>query len=383
MVELRWEDERYIRVYTRDTVEWLGLSFEAQALFLLLERKLDRAGILELGRAGPRGVAIALGHAHRWPQIEPALQELLDGDWVRIEGAQLVDPTYIAAQEATQSDAARKRAQRERDAARALEGERAGSLVTNRDSASRIVTESHGRSRAVTDGHARSLQPSRAEPAVPSRTTPPTPPRQQSGGGGVERGPTALWERLQENRVAVGFGREPWLGAAYLAWEDEAHAAGHADDQLAEGHRENFLRDPTIEARGRSTAVWINPKIWPQRIPAPPPPAPAPRDLASPEAGRLWASVLEVIRADGKTYALTWLERMTPSELTGTALRMDCPDRFFASWVDDHYRGLIDAALEQLNAGRTVEFQVGPDPPAVAVSGAAVVQPSLRRMGNG
>ena len=33
---MRWEDERYVRVYTRDTPEWCLLSWEARALFLLL-----------------------------------------------------------------------------------------------------------------------------------------------------------------------------------------------------------------------------------------------------------------------------------------------------------------------------------------------------------
>ena len=32
---MRWEDERYVRVYTRDTPGWLSLSFDAQALLFL------------------------------------------------------------------------------------------------------------------------------------------------------------------------------------------------------------------------------------------------------------------------------------------------------------------------------------------------------------
>ena len=47
---MRWEDENYVRLYTRDTTDWKLLSWEARALFVLLMRKLDRAGILELGR---------------------------------------------------------------------------------------------------------------------------------------------------------------------------------------------------------------------------------------------------------------------------------------------------------------------------------------------
>ena len=35
---MRWEDERYVRIYTRDTPSWMLLSWDAQALFLQLLR---------------------------------------------------------------------------------------------------------------------------------------------------------------------------------------------------------------------------------------------------------------------------------------------------------------------------------------------------------
>lgn len=89
---MRWEDERYVRVYTRDTVDWQGLSFDAQALFLLLLRKVDRAGLLDLGKPGNRGVAVAIGHPRDWARLEPALEELLTDGCVRVvdEGRRLV-----------------------------------------------------------------------------------------------------------------------------------------------------------------------------------------------------------------------------------------------------------------------------------------------------
>ena len=49
-----WSDERYVRVYTRDTPDWQCLSFLAQGLFCLILRKVDRAGVLPLGRSGRR-----------------------------------------------------------------------------------------------------------------------------------------------------------------------------------------------------------------------------------------------------------------------------------------------------------------------------------------
>lgn len=122
-MSLRWEDERYVRLYTRDTVDWLGLSFEAQGLLALILRKVDRAGILQLGRHGKRGVAIALGHAGRWKVIEAALEELLQDGCVEVQGSILIFRNYMEAQEAAQSDRARQREHRARarECARAKE----------------------------------------------------------------------------------------------------------------------------------------------------------------------------------------------------------------------------------------------------------------------
>jgi len=41
-----WSNERYVRVYTRDTAEYLALCWQAKALLSLLLRKCDRAGVV-------------------------------------------------------------------------------------------------------------------------------------------------------------------------------------------------------------------------------------------------------------------------------------------------------------------------------------------------
>lgn len=164
-------------MYTRDTPDFLVLSFEAQGLLELIMRKLDRAGVLHLGKQGKRGVAIAIGHPHRWQTIAPALDELLDDGCLVITGAALVMPNFLEAQTAVQSDRMRQQVHRERrrDVARAQE---AGLPVTPRDVESHDVTESHVRSRAVTNGHSdlylaypeeplSSLRSERGEPSAP------------------------------------------------------------------------------------------------------------------------------------------------------------------------------------------------------------------------
>lgn len=146
---MRWEDERYVRLYTRDTPEWTLLSWEARALFALLLRAVDRAGLLVLGRAGLRGVATLL----RMPieVVERAIPELIDDGCVDLDGDRLIVRNFIEAQEAAQSDAARKRTERERarDQARA-----------DRLCGAQSVTRGHDRSRAVTTGHPVPSQPS-------------------------------------------------------------------------------------------------------------------------------------------------------------------------------------------------------------------------------
>lgn len=167
---MRWEDERYVRVYTRDTTDWLALSFDAQALFLMLLRKVDRAGLLPLGKHGKRGAAIAVGHPQNWERIAPAFEELLADGCVTLtsDGTRLLVPNFLAAQEARASDKARQSKSRELDRDTA-----AAESVTPRDTPSRLVTECHTPSHAVTGGHATSqiVTPSLAVPclAVPSR----------------------------------------------------------------------------------------------------------------------------------------------------------------------------------------------------------------------
>jgi len=178
---MRWEDERYVRVYTRDTLDWQALSFEAQGLFALVLRKVDRAGILRLGKHGKRGVAVAVGHGHRWQAVEPALEELLTDGCVAIRGEFLVVPNFVAAQEAQASDKARQATKRERDRDKAMAAGNGHLSDVAKDELARMeragetpepvthpVTPERHAGPVTQDGHAGGVTPSRAVPAVPS-----------------------------------------------------------------------------------------------------------------------------------------------------------------------------------------------------------------------
>jgi hypothetical protein len=173
---MRWEDERYIRWFTRNTPEWCLLSWQARGLFGLILRELDRAGILELGKVGLKAVAVAVRAP--WDEIEKPLAELIaDGCLVfREELRILLAPNFIAAQEANQSDKARQRSSRERarDLARAMSQGvvRTSQVVTlSRETESQGVTE---HSPNAVNGHSVLSQPSQSS----------QPPRSDLSGSG-------------------------------------------------------------------------------------------------------------------------------------------------------------------------------------------------------
>lgn len=102
---------------------------------------------------------------------------------------------------------------------------------------------------------------------------------------------------------------------------------------------------------------------------------------APPSASRVWARTLETIRQDGKTYALTWLERMCALDVREGSLVLGVPDRFFRDWVDDHYRALLESTLARVGDGLSkVAYEVveAPPPSLHAVPAPATVANTAR-----
>lgn len=155
---MRWPDERYVKLYTRDEADWAAHTWQAKGIFYELNRKCDRAGIIKLGKMGLRALAGLL--RAQWPEIEPFVQELLEDGCIQDLGVELIVTNHVEAQEAHASPAARKTAERERDRDVAL-------------SASRDVTRRHAESREVTIQKSLS-QPIPAHPKL-AALTPPNP----------------------------------------------------------------------------------------------------------------------------------------------------------------------------------------------------------------
>ncbi len=157
---MNFDDERYVRVYTRKTVNSKVIGWEGRATLMALLLEVDRAGVLDLDGLDPAEALTALSEL----PIEitsVGMRRLIDRGTVRIDGGRLVVPRFLEAQEARQSDAQRQRESRAKRAAIANVSEHAvraaasaGVDVTNRDHIeSQNVTECHTVSHAVTDGH--------------------------------------------------------------------------------------------------------------------------------------------------------------------------------------------------------------------------------------
>lgn len=236
-----WSNERYVRLYTRDTVDWLALSWQARALFAMLLRKVDRAGVIDLGRHGVKGLAVAVGMPT--DVVGPALAELLEDGCIEQHGTRLVMPNFLDAQEAAQSDAQRARESRanRRDRSRVTKPD-AG--VTDRDE---TVTPSHGASHAVTP----SVPSDPSDPAegerAPAREAPPPSCVALKVTSGLRQlttdEPLTPARRAEVDKLAMNCGAK--LDAA-VVWAD------FVDHQIVKANM--FANDDAIDAAWRR---WI------------------------------------------------------------------------------------------------------------------------------
>lgn len=180
-----WSNERYVRLYTRDTLTWKTWSWNTRSVFKAMLRKADRSGVIEVGAYGESGLAAVI----ECPYLEvvhEAIEQLTACGTVVYTGVAYVMPNFMAAQDATASDAHRQRESREKRRSHALGSPDVRSHeqldlsqnvtetavpVTKRDSSS-VARDRSSRGSASRDQM--SLQPSRpsvpAVLAVPDRT---------------------------------------------------------------------------------------------------------------------------------------------------------------------------------------------------------------------
>ena len=135
---MNYEDEEYVRYYTRETVGWKALGWEGQAvLALMLHGKFDRSGVFDCDGHDPsHAVTLVTGAPIEVTAV--GLKRLTDcGAWV-IVGGRIVWPKYVHAQSCRRTDKARQRESRDKRRVDAL-----NPTVTNSDDPSHAVTGGH------------------------------------------------------------------------------------------------------------------------------------------------------------------------------------------------------------------------------------------------
>jgi hypothetical protein len=168
---MNFEDEHYVRIYTRDTKTWLKWGWEGQALFCLLDRKFDKAGVLDDIDDPVEDLALHTGMPVDIVRV--GWERLLKSGTLELRGGRIVCPKYIEANTAKKTDRLRAAESRARRAAEARETEHSDTTEhgvtqrdepnaterdrTPRDDASQNVTEpsqdvthNHDQSRPVT-----------------------------------------------------------------------------------------------------------------------------------------------------------------------------------------------------------------------------------------
>jgi hypothetical protein len=142
---MNWEDEPYIKLYTRDTVSYKLLPWQGRCLLPLIMRKLDRAGVMDIGKYPP-SEAISVMVDVPIDVTKVGIEALLQSGIFEHIGDSIICPNFLEAQEARQSDKARQALSRQRRKDKAN-----WNNVTKCDSKSQNVTNSHTVSHGVTN----------------------------------------------------------------------------------------------------------------------------------------------------------------------------------------------------------------------------------------
>jgi hypothetical protein len=161
-----FSNESYVRVYTRDTMTWKRLNWQARCVWSLLLRKLDRAGVLDLEGLAPEE-AVMLATELPPDVVEQGLPKLLERGVLEARDGALIAPRFLEAQECTKSDTLRSREYRERRRSQTLASPSQNVTPESRGvtGPSREITERHAATETSRDHH--SLLCS-ADPLLPS-----------------------------------------------------------------------------------------------------------------------------------------------------------------------------------------------------------------------
>lgn len=274
-----WANERYVKLFTRDTPEWLCWCWQARALWPLLIRKAERSGVIAT-KLGTRGLAALVGLPVE--VVDAGVADLLvDGCLVTHELGYVL-PNFIEAQETPQSNKQRQKDSRER---------RRGPIktrdVTETTFMSHDVTRCHETSRDVTPRNAASqtVTPSLAKPSLADLIpTPPPSSHERAGARAIQPSAeydpdssadrTALAHRTYERmgqarqRVAAELGLP--AQHAFPAITPSARPQGFRDllDRIAEEGAnaptvcDTVVENRTKEANANRSVDWLSERAF-------------------------------------------------------------------------------------------------------------------------
>ena len=140
---MNFDDERFVKIYPRNTTNWKLLGWEGRCVLMMLLREVDRAGCLDI-EGGMEGLALLLDLP---PDVtERGFASCVKRGSVVQNGNTAIIPNFVKAQEARQTDRVRQAESR----ARRRELGMMSQIVTND---ARTVTDCDQTSHAVTASH--------------------------------------------------------------------------------------------------------------------------------------------------------------------------------------------------------------------------------------
>lgn len=233
---MNFEEEDYIRVYTRDTATWNALGWDGQCVLLQTMRKVGRrTGEFEVGTLDP---VEALAFALRAPvkTVRVGLERMVSLGVAVVADGKIVLPKFIRAQWARRTDAARKR--ESRDSQRVRE-----------DDTDRIIGQIVG---SVTTGHTESQPVTlQSNPTNPNQGDPPVVPL----AGDVfefwkqaRKKPRAKFDRKRRKRI------EARLREGFTPEQLKAAISNARNDPFLMGENENCRVYDGIETLLRDAA---------------------------------------------------------------------------------------------------------------------------------
>lgn len=144
---MNFDDERFVKIFTRDTVTWKLLGWEGRCVLLMLLRKVDRAGCVDLA-SGIEGLSLLLDLPEE--VTERGFAACLRRGCVTQRDDIAVVPNFVRAQDSRQTDRVRQAESRARRRDSGLVSQNVTDVVTKRDEVSQPVTPCHTESHAVT-----------------------------------------------------------------------------------------------------------------------------------------------------------------------------------------------------------------------------------------